>query len=638
MALVFALPLLWLIVASFMTNAQINRFPPTIIPDSLHLDGYRYVFSTGRFGRWFLNSAIVASVTVVSNLVFCSFAGYAFARMRFRGSRVLLALMLATLVIPFQLTMIPTFLLMKHLGLIDTLGALILPSLVTPFGVFLLRQFFVSLPREIEEAAWIDGCSRLAILGKVVLPLARPALATVAVLTLLVVWNDLTWPLIAINSDTHYTAPARAGDLPGRAPDAVVGGHGRQRARRRCRSCSRSCSRSGRSSARSRRRGEGMSARITLERLTKVYDGDVVAVDDVTLEVRPGEFVVLVGPSGCGKSTLLRMIAGLEQVTAGHVRIGARDVTTVAPPDRDIAMVFQNYALYPHKSVRDNLAFGLRQRRTPKPEVERRVNAMASMLGLEELMARRPAQLSGGQRQRVAMGRALVREPAAFLLDEPLSNLDAKLRTTMRAELARLHERLAVTTVYVTHDQVEAMTLGQRVAVLRDGVVQQFDAPQELFRRPVNLFVAAFIGSPPMNLVGARVEGDRVMFAGHSLPLPARVPAGDVVLGLRPGAFELDGPRTDPELPRIEVQAEVVEELGDEAVMTFRVDAPPVVADAVRAATDDADDGRLLADDRAARFSARLRGRVDVRSGQRLVLAVDHRELHLSTRRARRSS
>ncbi len=368
---------------------------------------------------------------------------------------------------------------------------------------------------------------------------------------------------------------------------------------------------------------------ITLERLTKVYDGDVVAVDDVTLEVRPGEFVVLVGPSGCGKSTLLRMIAGLEQVTAGTVRIGARDVTTVAPPDRDIAMVFQNYALYPHKSVRDNLAFGLRQRRTPKPEVERRVNAMASLLGLEELMARRPAQLSGGQRQRVAMGRALVREPAAFLLDEPLSNLDAKLRTTMRAELARLHERLAVTTVYVTHDQVEAMTLGQRVAVLRDGVVQQFDAPQELFRRPVNLFVAAFIGSPPMNLVGARVEGDRVMFAGHSLPLPARVPAGDVVLGLRPGAFELDGPRTDPELPRIEVQAEVVEELGDEAVMTFRVDAPPVVADAVRAATDDADDGRLLADDRAARFSARLRGRVDVRSGQRLVLAVDHRELHL---------
>jgi multiple sugar transport system ATP-binding protein len=373
---------------------------------------------------------------------------------------------------------------------------------------------------------------------------------------------------------------------------------------------------------------------IAVERVSKVYDGAVRAIDDVTLEVRPGEFVVLVGPSGCGKSTLLRMIAGLEKVTAGTVRIGERDVTTVAPPDRDIAMVFQNYALYPHKSVRENLAFGLRQRRTPRPEIDRRVAAMASLLGLEDLMERRPAQLSGGQRQRVAMGRALVREPAAFLLDEPLSNLDAKLRTTMRAELARLHERLGVTTVYVTHDQIEAMTLGQRVAVLRDGVLQQFDVPQELFRRPVNLFVAAFIGSPPMNLVGARVDGDRVAFAGHALPLPAAltgVRPGDVVLGIRPSAFELDGPRADPDLPRIEVEAELVEELGDEAVVTFRIDAPPVQAEAVRAAVeaDAVDDGRLLADDRVARFAARLRGRVDVRGGDRLVLAVDHRELHL---------
>jgi multiple sugar transport system permease protein len=205
MALIFALPLIWLTVSSFMTNAQINTFPPQIIPDGLHLDGYRYVFRTGDFGHWFLNSTIVAVVTVASNLVFCSFAGYAFARMRFRGSKSLLALMLATLVVPFQLTMIPTFLLMKKLGLIDSLGALILPSLVTPFGVFLLRQFFVSVPREIEEAAGIDGCSRLSTLVQIVLPLARPALATVAVLTFLTVWNDLTWPLIAINSSEHYT-------------------------------------------------------------------------------------------------------------------------------------------------------------------------------------------------------------------------------------------------------------------------------------------------------------------------------------------------------------------------------------------------------------------------------------------------
>jgi multiple sugar transport system permease protein len=217
LALLFALPLLWLIVSSFMTNAQINKFPPTIIPDSLHLDGYRYVFATGRFGRWFLNSSIVAGVTVFSNLVFCSLAGYAFARLGFRGSRVLLALMLATLVIPFQLTMIPTFLLMKHLGLIDSLGALILPSLVTPFGVFLLRQFFVSLPREIEEAAWIDGCSRRAILWTIVLPLARPALATVAVITFLLTWNDVSWPAIAISSDANATLPLGIASFKSRA-------------------------------------------------------------------------------------------------------------------------------------------------------------------------------------------------------------------------------------------------------------------------------------------------------------------------------------------------------------------------------------------------------------------------------------
>ena len=245
---------------------------------------------------------------------------------------------------------------------------------------------------------------------------------------------------------------------------------------------------------------------IRLEHVWKTYDGGVDAVRDVSLEVADGEFVVLVGPSGCGKSTLLRMIAGLERVTGGTVHIGDRDVTSVLPPDRDIAMVFQNYALYPHMTVRRNLGFGLKQRGTDRAVIAERVGTIAQMLGLEELLERRPSQLSGGQRQRVAIGRALVRDPSAFLLDEPLSNLDAKLRTSMRSELARLHERLSVTTVYVTHDQIEAMTLGDRVVVLRDGVVQQVDTPQALYRTPANLFVAAFIGSPAMNLVGAEAQ------------------------------------------------------------------------------------------------------------------------------------
>ena len=300
----------------------------------------------------------------------------------------------------------------------------------------------------------------------------------------------------------------------------------------------------GGASSASRRDGDG----IRLEGVTKVFGADVTAVDDVSLDIADGEFMVLVGPSGCGKSTLLRLIAGLEAVSAGRVFIGSADVTDVRPQDRDLAMVFQNYALYPHMTVAQNLAFGLRLRRIPKAERARRALEVARKLGLEELLDRKPSELSGGQRQRVAMGRAMVREPKAFLMDEPLSNLDAKLRVTMRAELARLHERLGVTTVYVTHDQVEAMTLGHRVAVLRDGVLQQVDTPQRLFREPANLFVASFIGSPSMNLVEAELVDGKLRFGEHALPLAetARLAQRRVILGIRPTDFG-DGAVSDPD-------------------------------------------------------------------------------------------
>jgi multiple sugar transport system ATP-binding protein len=366
-------------------------------------------------------------------------------------------------------------------------------------------------------------------------------------------------------------------------------------------------------------------AEIVLERLVKVFPGGVRAVDDVSLRVADGEFIVLVGPSGCGKSTMLRLIAGLEDVSAGTISIGGRDVTNVAPRNRDVAMVFQNYALYPHKSVRENLAYGLKVRRTPRREILRRVAEVSRVLGLDALLDRRPGQLSGGQRQRVAMGRAIVREPAAFLMDEPLSNLDAKLRVGMRAELARLHERLGVTTVYVTHDQVEAMTLGQRVAVMRDGKIQQVDQPQALYRHPLNLFVAAFIGSPAMNLVEARVDGDEVVFGGLRIPL---APGGrvalagrqKVILGIRAEAFE-DIAFADPRLPQIEVKASVLEDLGADAHVIFPVEAPRVDVDELRAAVEDEDD-RLLADDRAL-FNARVDARTTARPGSLLRLAVD---------------
>src|SRR5207249_8104691 len=306
------------------------------------------------------------------------------------------------------------------------------------------------------------------------------------------------------------------------------------------------------------------------------------------------------------------------------------DVTHLAPRDRDLAMVFQNYALYPHMNVRDNLAYGLKMRHTPKAEIRRRVADVAGLLGLEEMLDRRPSQLSGGQRQRVAMGRAIVREPQAFLMDEPLSNLDAKLRIGMRAELARLHERLGTTTVYVTHDQTEAMTLGQRVAVMRDGRIQQVDEPQVLYRRPANLFVGAFIGAPSMNLVEATIGTDSVSFAGFRLPLdrgrrPARASKGRVILGIRPESFE-DVAFAEPGLPQIEVAVTVLEEVGSDAHVIFPVDAPKVDVADLRAARDDEDES-LLADS-GALFNARVNPRTAARRGAPLELSVDPAQLY----------
>ena len=370
---------------------------------------------------------------------------------------------------------------------------------------------------------------------------------------------------------------------------------------------------------------------IRLDAVSKIYPNGVRAVDRVSLEIQSGEFVVLVGPSGCGKSTLLRMIAGLEDVSMGDVYVGDTDVTDKPPQQRDIAMVFQNYALYPHMTVRDNLAYGLKLRKMPKAEWRQRVDEVAKTLGLEELLNRKPAALSGGQRQRVAMGRAIVREPKAFLMDEPLSNLDAKLRVSMRAELAKLHERLGVTTVYVTHDQIEAMTLGQRVAVLRDGVLQQVDTPQGLFRHPANLFVAAFIGSPSMNLVDAELADTSVRFAGFELPIDPGSPLvgrqGRVILGIRPADFR--HPSAAPELGRIRVRADVVEDLGSEYHLIFAIDAPRVSAEAVRAAEETSgDEGKLFADDQRAEFTAVVDTTQAVVPGSEIELAVDHTRLH----------
>jgi multiple sugar transport system ATP-binding protein len=315
-------------------------------------------------------------------------------------------------------------------------------------------------------------------------------------------------------------------------------------------------------------------ASIVFEQVTKRYPDGTLALRDFDLEVDEGEFVILVGPSGCGKSTALRMTAGLETVTSGEIRVDGRRVNDVEPARRDIAMVFQNYALYPHMTVAENMAFPLRQQKLRKAEVTERVERVAALLDIEGLLARKPGALSGGQRQRVAIGRALVRRPKAFLMDEPLSNLDAKLRVQMRAELISLHHQFGITTVYVTHDQTEAMTLGDRVVVVKDGLIQQVDTPESLYRSPRNTFVAGFMGSPPMNVLEGRVDGGVLRIGPARLPLRAGVPDGSVLVGVRPESFVLVDAGGDDTLS---ATVELVEQLGPEKLAYMRLDDVDVV-------------------------------------------------------------
>jgi multiple sugar transport system ATP-binding protein len=391
-------------------------------------------------------------------------------------------------------------------------------------------------------------------------------------------------------------------------------------------------------------------ASIEYRNLRKVFDGGTVAVDDLSLEIEDGEFIVLVGPSGSGKTTVLRITAGLDEATAGDVLIGDEVVNSVPPMDRNIAMVFQNYALYPHMTVYENMAFGLKRHKVKKSVIQKRVQSAATMLGIEPLLKRKPAQLSGGQRQRVAMGRAIVREPDAFLMDEPLSNLDAKLRVEMRAYLATLHQQLRTTTLYVTHDQTEAMTMGDRVAVMRDGLVQQVDKPQVLYERPANLFVAGFIGSPAMNVLRSRIAEDGgaiyATLGETKLRLPetllARRPklrsyvGSEVIAGVRPEDLEDAAFVPSANGSALDVKVTLAEPMGAEVIAHFPIVAEPVVnSDTIAAARADAEeDGLALAQLTRAQqpgtvaLTARLNMRTSASSGGPLRVAVDVDRLH----------
>ena len=378
---------------------------------------------------------------------------------------------------------------------------------------------------------------------------------------------------------------------------------------------------------------------IDIKSAGKIYPNGTRALEDVNITINDGEFVVLVGPSGCGKTTLLRMVAGLEDITEGEISIGKKTVNEVAPKDRDIAMVFQNYALYPHMSVYDNMAFSLKLRKLPKDEIDQKVKDAAKTLEISELLDRKPKALSGGQRQRVAMGRAIVRNPQAFLMDEPLSNLDAKLRVQMRAELGQLHTQLQTTTLYVTHDQVEAMTMGDRVAVIRKGELQQIDTPREIYSNPKNIFVAGFIGSPSMNFVYANVKGkkgsielsfgdDKIAYNGPNLDKLREFENTEIVMGIRPEAFEDSNYANKAEFSEsMKVTVSLLEQLGSDSYIHFYKDIKPVQTDAIEEIlADEGEDLSVLGDN--TKFIARINPNSSVIEGENIELKVDPSKLH----------
>ena len=384
---------------------------------------------------------------------------------------------------------------------------------------------------------------------------------------------------------------------------------------------------------------ETVMGAIKITNIGKIYPNGTRALEDVNIEINDGEFVVLVGPSGCGKTTLLRMVAGLEDITEGEIFIGEKVVNEVAPKDRDIAMVFQNYALYPHMSVYDNMAFSLKLRKLLKSEIDKKVNDAARTLEISELLERKPKALSGGQRQRVAMGRAIVRSPEAFLMDEPLSNLDAKLRVQMRAELGQLHTQLETTTLYVTHDQVEAMTMGDRVAVIRKGELQQIDTPREIYLYPKNIFVAGFIGSPSMNFVyadvkvsGSSVElsfaNETITCSGDTVNKLKNVDGKQIVLGIRPEAFEDSIYAKDSEYTEsINIKVTLLEQLGSDSYIHFYKDIKPVQTEAIEEIlADEGEDISVLGDE--TKFIARINPNSTVKEGEEISLSIDPSKLH----------
>ena len=597
--LLVVFPIYLAFVASTHTPQEIMQAPMPILPGGNFWESYKAALTGGghtstnvSVARMIWVSTVITFIITFGKISISLLSAFAVVYFRFPLRSLCFWLIFITLMLPVEVRILPTYKVLADLNMLNTYAGLTVPLIASATATFLFRQFFLSVPDELVEAARIDGAGPMRFFKDILVPLSQTSIAALFVIQFIYGWNQYLWPLLATTTEDMYPVVIgikrmiASGDaavdwnlvmataILALIPPAVVV--------------------------------------VLMQRWFVKGPKANQVIHGVSAEVEAGEFIVIVGPSGCGKSTLLRMVAGLEEVSAGDIAIGNKVVNDVEPAKRDIAMVFQNYALYPHMRVFDNMAYGLRIAGVGKDEIKTRVDKAAKILELGHLLERKPRELSGGQRQRVAMGRAIVRQPQVFLFDEPLSNLDAKLRVAMRAEIKALHQRLKTTTVYVTHDQIEAMTMADRIVVMHDGIIEQIGTPLELYDRPGNLFVAQFIGSPAMNVVegvARQVDGVCQIEAQGSLwPAPPGLAAPDntpVHYGIRPGDITLADPGRG-----VPARVVVVEPTGAETELLLSVgDAQLVVTVHGRVEVGPDDEVGLVVDARRAHLFDRASGR-----------------------------
>ena len=554
-SLLFLFPVIWMLANSFKPDAAITadmNSMAAFIPPALNgnfFENYVSVLTNTGFVRYMCNTLFYAAILIVLGVIVNGLAGYALAKINFPFRERWLLIIMLLMIVPMETIITIHFLIIAKLGLLNTVLGYVLPMIVNPFNIFLFRQVFLGLPDDVYEAAQLDHCGPVKYFFTMVLPMSKSVVATVSVFTFLNVWNDYLWPSLVFTSSDLLTAQIGLNAITSNdntttgqtlavitmvtIPVIII------------------------YSLFSKQIVEGVISTGTKEgykmsfiefkNICKKYAGnDKNSVTDFNLDIEEKEYIAFVGPSGCGKSTTLRMIAGFEEITSGDLFIDGKRVNEVAPADRGISMVFQNYALYPHMTVEKNISYGLKNMKVPADEIKKKVDWAIDILGLEEYRYRKPKNLSGGQRQRVALGRAIVKDQKVFLMDGPLSNLDAKLRVSMRNEISKLHRNLGSTTIYVTHDQVEAMTMADRIVIMKDGVIQQVGKPMDLYEHPVNKFVAGFIGSPQMNFYDVKVDGKKLIFAdGNTVELPEAIAkriAGysEVIMGIRGEDIKFD--------------------------------------------------------------------------------------------------